>query len=105
MSIEFDKSQPFVADTAANWTSNNTVLFGGEIGVELDTLQFKVGNGADGWNDLPYVELIPSAVDIAYDNGVSGLAGTTAQAALDELSMYWPIGIGGFCRCDGYKKL
>ncbi len=40
--------------TAAAWTSNNTVLRDGEIGVEKDTGQFKIGDGSTTWNSLPY---------------------------------------------------
>lgn len=41
-------------DTAANWTSNNPTLSAGEAGVETDTLQFKIGDGATAWGALPY---------------------------------------------------
>lgn len=41
-------------DTAANWTSANPVLAQGEMGVELDTLKFKIGDGIDNWTELPY---------------------------------------------------
>ena len=39
---------------AADWTSNNPTLAEGEVGVEIDTLKLKVGNGTDNWNTLPY---------------------------------------------------
>ncbi len=41
-------------DTASNWTSANPTLSGGEMGVETDTLKFKLGNGATAWNSLNY---------------------------------------------------
>lgn len=37
-------------DTAANWTANNPLLLNGEIGIETDTLKFKIGNGNQRWN-------------------------------------------------------
>jgi hypothetical protein len=37
-------------DTAANWTTNNPLLLNGEIGIETDTLKFKIGNGLQRWN-------------------------------------------------------
>ncbi len=40
--------------TASAWTSANTVLTAGEIGVETDTGQFKIGDGTTTWNSLPY---------------------------------------------------
>jgi len=39
-------------DTAANWTVNNPLLLNGEIGIETDTLKFKIGNGTQRWNLL-----------------------------------------------------
>lgn len=41
-------------DTAARWTQFNPILLEGEVGYELDTDQYKVGNGVNAWNDLPY---------------------------------------------------
>jgi hypothetical protein len=39
-------------DLAANWTQNNPLLLNGEIGIETDTLKFKIGNGTQRWNSL-----------------------------------------------------
>ncbi len=39
---------------ASVWTSANPILGAGEIGLELDTGKFKVGNGTDNWTTLPY---------------------------------------------------
>ena len=41
-------------DTAANWTTANPVLAQGEMGIELDTLKFKIGDGLTNWDDLEY---------------------------------------------------
>jgi hypothetical protein len=44
-------------DTGANWTTNSTVVLAeGEIGVNLTTGQFKLGNGASTWAALTYFE-------------------------------------------------
>lgn len=40
--------------TAALWTSTNPTLAAGEIGVETDTLQLKVGDGTTAWASLDY---------------------------------------------------
>jgi hypothetical protein len=50
-------------DTAANWASANPTLAVGEIGVETDTDQFKIGDGTTAWTSLAY-------------GGVQGPAGT-----------------------------
>ena len=41
-------------DIAANWTAVNPTLAEGEEGLEMDTKQYKVGDGLTAWNDLPY---------------------------------------------------
>jgi hypothetical protein len=56
--------------SAAEWSSVNPVLGSGEIGFETDNGQFKIGNGTDDWESLPYFtnaediqELIDNLVD------------------------------------------
>jgi hypothetical protein len=40
--------------TAAEWLSANPVLSAGEMGVETDTLKFKIGDGVLTWDVLKY---------------------------------------------------
>ncbi len=40
--------------TAEQWTIADPVLAAGEIGVETDTGQFKIGDGVNEWLELPY---------------------------------------------------
>lgn len=42
-------------DTASNWTSANTVLAEGELGIETDTLKIKAGDGSTAWSSLSYL--------------------------------------------------
>lgn len=44
----------FRRGTAAEWTSVDPILAEAEMGIELDTDLFKIGNGLDPWNQLPY---------------------------------------------------
>ena len=44
----------FRRDTSCNWQQMNPLLASGEMGVELDTHTFKIGDGCLRWNDLPY---------------------------------------------------
>lgn len=39
---------------ASGWTSKNPTLLRGEIGLEMDTKKFKVGDGSTSWNGLDY---------------------------------------------------
>lgn len=41
-------------DVASNWTLENPILLKGEIGVEIDTNQIKIGDGTTAWNSLIY---------------------------------------------------
>ncbi len=40
--------------TAEQWTAANPTLAAGEIGFEIDTNQFKMGDGANAWSALSY---------------------------------------------------
>lgn len=55
MSKTLNVRQKQKSDLAASWTTNNPILLSGEIGVESDTGNIKVGDGATAWNDLAYV--------------------------------------------------
>lgn len=48
-----DKIQ-FRRDTSSNWTSVNPILSQGELGLELDTLKYKIGDGTSTWSALAY---------------------------------------------------
>ena len=43
-------------DSTINWTGNNPRLGLGEIGIDMDLHRAKIGNGIDGWNELPYLD-------------------------------------------------
>ena len=44
----------FRRDTSVSWTAANPILASGEMGIELDTQQFKIGDGHSRWVNLPY---------------------------------------------------
>ena len=54
-------------DLAANWVSNNPILLPGELGIETDTLKFKIGNGSR-WNSTTSY-----ALKLGEANGVATL--------------------------------
>jgi hypothetical protein len=55
-------------DTAANWQSVDPILAQGEIGLELDTYRFKIGDGIRVWTLLPYPAVTdhPSLTNLDY---------------------------------------
>src|SRR5271165_649755 len=62
--------------TAASWTSTNPVLAQGEVGVETDTGQFKVGtDGATTWSSLAYQGQTGPAQTQSYRNLGDGADG------------------------------
>ena len=61
----------FRRDTPANWTSANPVLASGEMGIELGTELFKLGDGTTRWILLPYGGL----------RGATGQTGMTGDAS------------------------
>lgn len=62
-------------DTAANWTSNNPTLAEGELGLELDTNKFKIGNGLDDWDTLNY-STTPQSINFSQSGSLSTTTGT-----------------------------
>lgn len=55
-------------DTAANWTTNDPTLAEGEMGIETDTLKFKVGDGSTAWTALGYAATpADNIVEVAQD--------------------------------------
>ena len=63
-------------DTATNWTSSNPVLAVGELGIESDTDQFKIGNGSTAWVSLAYGGIVGPT-------GAAGVASATSPLAYD----------------------
>jgi len=44
----------FRRGNSSEWVESNPILSSGELGFELDTNQFKIGNGISNWLSLPY---------------------------------------------------
>ena len=44
----------FRRDTKARWAEVNPILMEGEIGLETDTNNIKMGDGVHTWNELEY---------------------------------------------------
>ena len=70
--------------TAASWTTTNPVLALGELGLESNTGQFKVGDGSTAWNSLAYTSVAGSTQTRPYrsfgdgsDGDVTISSGTT----------------------------
>ena len=80
----------FRRGTAAQWTSANTVLASGEMGIETDTALFKVGNGVTAWNSLPY-------------GGVKGPTGPSVTGPTGSVGSFGSQGPTGPSGSSGYS--
>ena len=72
----------FRRDTSANWASTNPILAQGEIGLNLTTSQYKIGDGTTAWNSLAYG---------TFSGAVGGLdftATTDPSAPTGAITMY-----------------
>lgn len=74
-------------DTAANWGSENPILASGEIGIDLTSGRFKIGDNATAWNSLPWGAATPDASTLT--------SGTLDAARLPTQSTAtWEAGVG-----------
>lgn len=80
----------FRRGTFAEWSNTNPTLAAGEMGIETNTSQFKIGNGTTAWRDLSYggIQGPPGAVSSLQSGSVS----TPSLAFTSDLSagMYLP---------------
>jgi len=83
-------------DVSTNWITVNPILADGEVGLEQDTNQFKIGNGVSTWSSLPYGGLMGepglSAYAVAVENGFTG---TESQWLASLIGPQGPQGIKG----------
>jgi hypothetical protein len=70
--------------TSSEWADANPVLALGEMALEIDSDQFKIGDGFTEWNDLPYGGIAgasgPSGPSGPSGAGLPGAAGPTGPA-------------------------
>jgi hypothetical protein len=77
--------------TASDWSTTNPTLAAGEIGLETDTLKFKIGNGSSAWNSITsYANVVPTDLNNTLDGYLeTGDLGVTV-AELVEGNLYVP---------------
>lgn len=77
-------------DSAENWTTKNPVLLKGELGIEIDTNLFKIGNGTSAWAALPYAnesapaETTYQAIPTEGQTDLEAIAAAVGSAELHE---------------------
>jgi len=76
----------FRRGTSTEWSNANTVLADGELAIETNTRNFKIGNGSTNWNTLDYGGI----------RGVTGTQGTQGvQGPLGPQGTNGTIGVNG----------
>ena len=85
----------FRRGTAAQWgaTGANPILAEGEMGIELDTHKFKLGDGVTHWNDLAYGG-IQGLQGASGSTGIRGYTGATGPSG-GPVGATGPIGSSG----------
>lgn len=61
-------------DIKTNWESNNPVLLKGEVALETDSNNIKIGNGRDNYNNLPYFISVEAPLEQIININPFGLA-------------------------------
>jgi hypothetical protein len=92
--------------TAAEWSTANPLLSEGELGLELDTGKFKVGNGTSNWNALVYASGIQGPTGPAGSNGIQGPTGAAgANGTAGPTGLRGPTGAQGPAGDGGVGQL
>jgi hypothetical protein len=84
-------------DQSTEWTRVNPILSNGEVGVEIDTLQFKVGDGQTAWNNLGYsnAKIKSSTINnkgelvVSYEDGKSYNVGKVKGTTITSTSVQY----------------
>lgn len=72
--------------TSAEWSTANPVLAPGEFGFDVDTLAYKIGDGATTWNALPARELTGAFVSALFT--AYGAASEPSAPAAGSMLLY-----------------
>ena len=67
--------------TAATWTAANPILAPGELGFEIDTNKFKIGDGSSRWDNLTYFTADAAAALEALIDSAPGVLDTLNELA------------------------
>lgn len=80
----------FRRGTQEEWTTENPVLMEGELGAEIDTGRWKIGDGVNQWNALGYgTESLESAIT-QLDQEISALEDSRiVEYGENENGHYW----------------
>lgn len=73
--------------TGIDWATRNPRLREGEMGLELGTNRYKIGDGVRKWNDLPYFS-DDSTLKAYIDAEIANLAGSVSGVTQLEFTAH-----------------
>lgn len=88
----------FRRGTATEWSNANTVLAAGELAIETNTQNIKIGDGTTSWNSLSYGGLLgptgpasftvspTTSGNLVYANGTSNSTASTSNVSFNAAS-------------------
>lgn len=77
------------SDTKANWTTADPTLKKGEVGIELDTNRFKIGDNSTAWNSLGYYSsVLYGTLSTSGNTTTFTQSGTNANVSADTHALY-----------------
>lgn len=85
-------------DLASKWSNKNPVLAKGEMGVEVDTYKFKIGDGNHSWNSLPYAGVKYAPISHTHDDRyyteteITNLLKSYSLTSHNHNGVYQPVG-------------
>jgi hypothetical protein len=89
-------------DSLANWISNNPILASGEMAINLDTYQYKLGDGVKTWIQLPYAGIAgpdgPPGSSISNSTGPTGVTGSIGPTGITGPTGISSTGVTGSVR-------
>lgn len=91
-------------DVAVDWEFKNPRLRQGEMGLELGTNRFKMGDGVRNWIDLPYFE-DGEAIKAYIDQEIALLAGQVSGVTQLELTTHIEEGVAPHPNYDDGRNL
>jgi hypothetical protein len=95
----------FRRGTSSQWTAANTLLAIGELGYETDTSYYKIGDGVNHWNSLPYGGITgrTGATGPQGIQGATGIRGASGATGVQGASGVGATGITGASGATGFQ--
>ena len=92
---------------AAAWTTSNPTLAQGELGFEIDTGKYKIGDGLTVWASLTYASVLPAAYELALEQAATAAnsyANSVAATAEQSAKNYTDTAVSAVSTTTGVSE-